>query len=227
MHPTPVILPWTADHAANERRVPTRFVLPAIEESDAPRATWPRIDEERIGPACAKAAENILELLPAEPMQWIALTSPTDGEGKTDLLIALAPALAKRSSGGVLAVDANFNHPDLTTRLRANVPSDLNGPNPILPTDLPGLSFLPAPTFRKSRAWGFDPMNDSVLCRGWSLALVELPALVHSDAIRFAHRCDGIILAARLGRATRRTVGESIRAVRSAGGRVLACLAVE
>ena len=47
----------------------------------------------------------------------VALTSPGDGDGKTSLLLALAPQLARRIAGGILVVDANFRKPDLTVRL--------------------------------------------------------------------------------------------------------------
>ena len=49
----------------------------------------------------------------------VALTSPGDGDGKTGLLLALAPQLAHRIAGGILVVDANFRKPDLTARLGA------------------------------------------------------------------------------------------------------------
>ena len=47
----------------------------------------------------------------------VMFTSPGDGDGKTDLLMALAPELAKHTTGSVLVVDANFRKPDLTSRL--------------------------------------------------------------------------------------------------------------
>ena len=47
----------------------------------------------------------------------LAFSSPGDGDGKTSLLLSLAPELAKRTAAGVLAVDASFRKPDLTARL--------------------------------------------------------------------------------------------------------------
>ena len=61
-----------------------------------------------------KLAEAIGRRLPADRPSVLALTSPGDGDGKTRVLTVLAPELARRTPGGVLAVDADFRKADLT-----------------------------------------------------------------------------------------------------------------
>ena len=47
----------------------------------------------------------------------LLFTSPGDGEGKTATVARLAGALAKRSSGKILAIDANLRKPGLAAQL--------------------------------------------------------------------------------------------------------------
>ena len=74
----------------------------------SPQAIWPENRDAETAAACAKMAEAMLRQLPCDRPRVAAFTSPGDGDGKTSLLMALAPQLARRIAGGVLAVDLTF-----------------------------------------------------------------------------------------------------------------------
>jgi Mrp family chromosome partitioning ATPase len=184
--------------------------------------------------ACAEAARNILRHLSLDRTRMVLFTSPDDGDGKTGLLLALAPELAKRAGGSVLVVDANFRNPELTAQLHA--PTDGTADQPILiyPTNLPRLSVLPAPAASNNAARspqqppsrGFDPTANEELRDGWSLVLVDTPSLAHPEVAPMVQRCDGVYLVVRLGYTARRAVADAARLIRAHGGHLLGCVAV-
>ena len=127
-----------------------QFAFPAIppwqEESsldELPLAIWPKCDCTEAMQAGVRLAKAVCCRLPANRSSVLALTSPGDGDGKTTLAELLAPELAKRTVGGVLAVDADFRRADLTARLAIPTNGASVGPSAIYPTDLAGLSVLP------------------------------------------------------------------------------------
>ena len=238
---TPVILPLSggkedvrpARNRKERHAAVQRFSFPEMKEPiaetpapEAPMVTWPEYKAAAKASACAAAAGTILRQLSLDRRRMLLVTSPGDGDGKTDLVAALAPELAKHSTGSVLAVDANFRKPDLTSRLR--VPRDKAPDRSMLiyPTSLPRLSVLPAPAANRPLAEGFDPSANEELREGWSLVLLDGPSLVHPEAVSMARRCDGAYLVVRLGHTARRAVAEAADVLRTAGAKLLGCIVV-
>lgn len=240
----PVILPlsdaaaWTtmgdvsADFqtAASERLPgPGRFSFPALATKRPtttvapPQVIWPSdIDAEQSLQA-AEMASRILRQWPPDRATILAVTSAGPGDGKTRLLTALAPQLARRVAGGVLVVDANVCHPSLTA-LATILPDAAKQPGVVYPTDRRRLSFLPAPDGRRDVCESLDRFGGESLRDGWSLVLIELPSLADAEAIELSRHCDGVYLAVRLGHTSRRALNRAVKTLRGAGGRLAGCL---
>jgi Mrp family chromosome partitioning ATPase len=238
---TPVILPLSggkedgrpARVENNRHAVVQRFSFPEMKEPiaetpapEAPMVIWPECESAAKASACAVVAGTILRQISLDRRRLLLVTSPDDGDGKTDLVAALAPELAKHTTGSVLAVDANFRRPDLTSRLR--VPRDKAPARSMLiyPTSLPRLSVLPAPMANRSLSEGFDLSANEELREGWSLVLLDGPSLVHPEAAPMARRCDGAYLVVRLGHTARRAVAEAADVLQAAGAKLLGCIVV-
>ncbi len=188
--PTPVILPLRANEAqaTGNRNVETppdcgpgglegnlQFAFPELPPTTmepsadgAPTAIWPECGRPATVRACAETAETIYRRVQPNSATILALTSPGDGDGKTSLMISLAPELAKfircteksetffldgedsctsgRSpyTGSVLAVDADFRKADFSSRLVLPTGAATDGSTALIyPTNRPGLSVLP------------------------------------------------------------------------------------
>jgi protein-tyrosine kinase len=210
-----------------------RFAFPAVPEPleclpipEPPKAIWPDSIDTETAQACAKTADHILDQLSLKHPMVLAFTSPFDGDGKTSLLVGLAPQLAKRIPGNVLVVDANTDKPDLTRQLTVSVAKTIDSSDLIYPTNLERLNVLPFQTaVPKTRQFDRDWIED--LHEGWPLALLDMPSLMHPEVARLARYCDGVYLVVRLGHTTRRAVSESARLIRHSGGKLLGCVVVE
>ncbi len=190
----------------------------------SPQVVWPESHDAETAAACAKMAEAMLRQLPSDRSRVAAFTSPGDGDGKTSLLTALAPQLAQRIAGGVLAVDANFHKPSLAARVRMPMGQPADRSPLIYPTNLPRLSFLAASPERPSR--GLDRSWIEELREAWSLVLLDMASLAHAEVAPLAEYCDGVYLVVRLGYTSRCAVAEAARVIRGAGGRLLGCAVV-
>jgi Mrp family chromosome partitioning ATPase len=212
-----------------------RFAFPAVPEPcdcpptpEASQIVWPKCDNTEMARASAETAEGILRQLPLRRPTVVALTSPGDGDGKTSLLVALAPQLAKRIAGGVLVVDANFQRPTLTSQLNLSVSESDTGQLLIYPTNLQRLSVLPAPPNIPPQplAAHLSPHQIEELREGWSLVLLDTASLTHPEVAPLARCCDGVYLVARLGHTSQRAVRQSARVIHAAGSRLLGCVVV-
>lgn len=234
IHPFPIPIP--------------RFSFPAVPESHenptrpaAPEVVWPVCPDAETNKAGAEIAEAILRRLSLHRPTVVALTSPGDGDGKTSLLVALAPQLAKAVAGGVLLVDANPRRPSLTAQLNVPAGERASEPRLIYPTNLQRLSVLPAPhcwggsctaapgatVQRSPQQKGVDRLSIEDLREGWSLVLLDMASLAHAEVALLMHCCDGVYLAVRVGHTTRRAVRESARLIRASGSRLLGCVVVK
>ncbi len=234
----PVILSMAA--AKNEANVEPvgspmggiqRFEFPQLSSTpvetpayNAPMAIWPDCHDAKTAEVYAGLAQGVQWRLSSKGPTILALSSPGDGDGKTSLLLNLAPELAKRIDGGVLVFDANFRKPDLSSQLIFSAGRAAGGSNLIYPTNLPGLSVLPAPEELDLRS-GDGPSMEHLRQR-WPLVLVDTPSLEHAEAVAMAQRCDGVYLVVRLGHTARRAVVESAKVVGRSGGRLLGCIVV-
>ena len=231
--PRPSSLTSAISRGVMETSAVGRFTFPALPQPDghapatkAPLVIWPACDVTETVQACADAADGILRQLSLGPTRMIALTSPDEGVGKTGVLIALAPELARRTAKSVLVVDANFRKPDLTARLTMPADNTVDRRALIYPTNLPRLSVLPAPATHGSHSRGFDASGSAELRQGWSLVLFDTPSLVCPETVSITRRCDGVYLVVRLGHTARRAVADSARVIRASGGRLLGCVVV-
>jgi Mrp family chromosome partitioning ATPase len=231
--PMPVILPISG----SDRRTGIKAERPAKRASWAkkrfefpqlppprkvsPLLGWPKCSEEEKA-ACTKAAETIYRQLPLRQPAVLALTSPRDGDGKTRLMVGIAPELAKMVSGGILAVDANVGKPDLVSQLILPFRRTTTGPSLIYPTNHPGLNVLLPSTQNR----GFDLTWLLRLRDDWSVVLVDMPSLEHPEATSLLCQCTGVYLAVRLGYTPRSAMAEAARLIPTHGSRLMGCLVV-
>jgi Mrp family chromosome partitioning ATPase len=206
-------------------RAQPRFEFPALSRpaeepptGASPGAIWPDCDSTETAQACAELAQSIRRRLTVNRAAILGFTSPGDGDGKTGLLLNLAPELAKRSEGGVLAVDADFRQPDLSARLGISLYRAVDS-TLICPTNVPDLNFLPA--VRQEAGWIEDLRAD------WPLVLLDMDSLEHVESADLLKRCDGVCLVVRLGHTARRAVAEALDVVHDRGGQLLGCVVVE
>ncbi len=196
---------------------------------DGPRVGWPECGRAETARACAEAAQAIRWRLAADRPAALAITSPMAGDGKTSLVIGLAPELARRTPGGVLVVDADFRGAGLTARLAWTGGGRPAGSGLIWPTSVPGLSVLPMPSRPQPRGvdrhWR-DAAWIAELRERWPLVLLECASLEHAETLPVLRRCEGVCVVVRLGHTARRAVVEAGRAIRAGGGRLLGCVAV-
>jgi len=184
-------------------------------------------------------AANILAQIPAREPVALMFTSPSDGEGKTELLTRLASAVAEQTSHAVLLVDGNLPQPDLTRRMAPRATGGLADAlarrmiwsEAVQPTSTPGLSILPAgclalagqplpPPERMGRL--LDEMK-----RTYRIVLIDTASLEHDAVARLAGACDGTYLVVRLGQTRRRALREAEQIVDGCGGQVLGCVVIE
>lgn len=234
----PVVLPVAEpQNPAEQSRQSTsgrRFCFPELDapgrraaKENYPRAIWPPPPSAVAEKAYIALARSIVRLLPSEQPAILAITSPGQGDGKTGMALGLAPELARRVDGGLLVVDADFQKPDLSSRVCFS-PGAAVGL--IYPTDVPGLSVLPA--FPEPRARGraerkldaawFNEMRDR-----WPLVLLDMAALEDRETLAAVRHCDAACLVVRLGHTGRRAAAVAARSIRAAGGRLLGCAVVE
>ena len=208
-----------------------RFAFPELTEAldalpvpESPKVLWPAYDDTKTVRACEETANAILRQMSLDRPTVLAFTSPGDGDGKTSLLAALAPHLAKRITGNTLVVDANLRYPDLTARLTMPVGEVAARSDLIYPTNLPRLNVLPAPA--RQRVHGFNRSSIEKLREGWPLVLLDMPSLAHPETAPLLHICDGTYLVVRLGHTLRRAVVRAARLIRHRG-RLLGSVVVE
>jgi Mrp family chromosome partitioning ATPase len=230
----PVILPLPAQESreatigksSEKKSLPAigRYAFPKLppQQKEPPKIHWPTCEDKEEARACAKAARKIEAQMSSRRPAMLGFTSPRDGDGKTSLLLGMAPALAARTEGGILVVDANFNKPDLTTRLTTSLPQTADGPALILPTDQQRLSvFLQATRRLESAAAWMNGLRER-----WSRVLLDLPSLERAEATSLLCYCTGIYLVVRLGHTPRIAISEAARLIPRCGGKLLGCLVV-
>lgn len=230
---TPVILPMRPSGSPKpEKRTVTssdgllHFAIPELSSMaastshrPAPTAVWPTCERPETVNACAETAEAIYRRLQSNGSTILAFTSPGDGDGKTNLMLSLAPELAKLA-GGVLAVDADFIKPDLSLRLILPERNASTGSNSLIyPTNRSKLSVLSNWGGGCSSSWDREWFED--LRDRWKLVLLDMPSLEHAEPSPLMRFCDGVYLVVRLGYTARRAVAESAHAIRARGSRLL------
>jgi Mrp family chromosome partitioning ATPase len=182
-------------------------------------------------------AKNVLAQLPGTGSNALFFTSPTDGEGKTELILPLAEAIIEQTGWKTILVDANFQKPDLTRdwhfSSRKGLFDVLAGEadwwDAVQETGLPKLSILlnnglPANAI-VAQPLAFSELLEN-LRREYRLVLIDSASLAHVESIPMVAYCEGVYLVVRLGCSNRRTLRESTQVLHQAGGNLLGCIAV-
>lgn len=209
-----------------------KFAFPAIPPGDeessikkkSPTAIWPKCDCTDTLQAGMRLAEAICRQLTPNRPAVLALTSPGDGDGKTQVLSVLAPELARRMPWGVLVVDADFRKADLTGLLTLAASRAPGGSPLVYATDHAGLSVLPMPP---GFEWQyFDAAWVDQVRETWPLVILDMASLEHAETVSLLGHCDGVCLVVRLGHTSRRAVAEAGRVVSACGGKLMGSVVV-
>jgi Mrp family chromosome partitioning ATPase len=178
------------------------------------------------------------QLPPGQPSA-LFFTSPQDGEGKTETLMGLIPALPAQGAGRILMVDANFRRPTLTRRWAALRGAGLgevlwavaDWDDAIQPSVAPGVDLLPNFGLPRNLHPAAEPLGfDSLLNelrQAYPLVVVDAASLAHPETAVLAATCDGVYLVVRLGRDTRSAVSSAVDILAQSGGELWGCVAVE
>jgi Mrp family chromosome partitioning ATPase len=209
-----------------------KYAFPAIPPGDeessikkTPTAIWPKCDCTETLQAGMMLAEAICRQLAPNRPAVLALTSPGDGDGKTQVLSVLAPELARRMPQGVLVVDADFRKADLTSLLTLAAGRTPGEALLTYPTDHAGLSVLPMPP---GFEWQyFDAAWVEQIRETWPLVILDMASLEHAETVSLLGHCDGVCLVVRLGHTSRRAVAEAGRVVSACGGKLMGSVVVE
>jgi tyrosine-protein kinase Etk/Wzc len=183
-------------------------------------------------------ARKILTQLPGDGPAAMFLTSPTDGEGKTETILPLAEALVEESGRRAILVDANLRRPDLTREWRFSsrrgifdvLTGDADWWEAVQETGIPKLSImvnngLPRRGSMVVQPLAFSELLDKLKAE-YRLILIDAASLSHAESVPMMQHCQGVYLTVRLGHSTRRAVREASRVVAKAGGKLLGCIAV-
>ena len=229
--------------------LPARAEEPvAVEE---PRGIWPECLSARTSQACCELAHSLRCRLPADRSVVLGFTSPGDGDGKSGLLLSLAPELARCSPGGLLVADGDFHGREISRRLSLSGPETGSASPAIYATNFPGLSVLPIPAraltderpensggtlarrasegrraTRSAAAVRINPACVDQWRKDWPLVLLDALSLEHTDAWPMLSRCDGVYLVACLGHTKRRALRQAASSFRARGIRLLGCVAI-
>jgi Mrp family chromosome partitioning ATPase len=183
-------------------------------------------------------AQNILTQLPLEGSVTLFITSPTDGEGKTETILPLAEAMVEASGRRTILVDANLRCPDLTREWQFSsrrglfdvLAGEADWWEAVQETGLSKLSILlnnglPQPNSRISQPLAFSELLEN-LKKEYRLVLIDGASLAHAESISMVRHCHGVYLLVRLGHASPTAVRKASQIIAQAGGKLLGCIAV-
>ena len=170
-------------------------------------------------------------------VQTVAITSWSEGEGKTTTCAQLSMVTASTRTG-VLAVDADLRRPSLQPMLFPGedeplepglsnlIVGDASIEDVVHSTDIPALEFVPSGPPLPSLESLLDSERGAAALRDLSsdadFVVVDTPPLaVGADAAALAARVDGVVLVVELERATETGIREALRRLESVRARVL------
>lgn len=166
------------------------------------------------------------------PIRTMAITSPTQGEGKSLTTMNLAITMAQAGER-VLVIDGDLRRPAVhrlarTARepgLAEVLAGDLPWRQAVVSGPIAGLDILPAGSARmqNARLLESDAMVELLrAARGlYDAILIDVPpVLAVSDALAFFHHLDGVFLLVRAGRYGTDVPREAAELIERAGGRL-------
>ena len=160
-----------------------KFTFPAIPPRHGewsldglPYAIWPKCDCTEAVQAGRQVGQGGLRPIAVRSSvgSWRS-PAPATATARPRWSRFLAPELASRTSGGALAVDADFRKSDLTARLAIPATANSAGSSLIYPTDLAGLNVLPMSRHRRSR--GADAAWIEEMRESWPLMILDMASL--------------------------------------------------
>ncbi len=208
------------------------------EPSDSPTNHWPLQTTRQHARAYRELAENVLSQVPPGRPTVLMVTSPTDGEGKTELLAALAGVLAERTPQRVLLIDGNLHKPDLASCLGVPAARGLaqvlmgaaSWQQVVQQTSVPHLDLLPGvkfstPHVRLPEHLNLRPLLDE-LRRQYRLILIDTASLAHAEVAPIAGYCDGTYLVVRLRHTARRDLARAVKVIQDCRGHLLGSVVI-
>jgi Mrp family chromosome partitioning ATPase len=205
---------------------------------DSSTASWPIPSTQHHARIYRQLAENVLSQVARGGPAVLMFTSPGDGDGKTELLVSLAAALAEQTAQPVLLLDANVRKPDLASCLGVKAARGLvhvlagaaSWQQVVQETSVPHLDLLPGvksptPDVGRPDQWNLRPLVDELRGR-YRLVLVDTASLAHAEVAPMAGYCDGTYLVARLKHTTRRDLARAVEVIRGCRGRLLGSVVI-
>jgi capsular exopolysaccharide synthesis family protein len=161
----------------------------------------------------------------------LLISSPSRGDGKTDVAANLAVVLA-RAGKLVILVDANLRRPQIATLF--GVP-DQNGlaqllegdslPEPVAVTSVPNLFVLPAGGVAPNSSEILGSQRMYRLIQEYKsradVVLIDSPPLWYSDALALAPQADGVLLVVSSGTTGRENTINAVESLRLVGARII------
>ncbi|MBK9715627.1 MAG: polysaccharide biosynthesis tyrosine autokinase [Kouleothrix sp.] len=162
----------------------------------------------------------------------LLITSPSRGDGKTDIAANLAVVLA-RAEKQVILIDANLRRPQIATMFGLPEQEGLSSllsnidrmPEPIPVPSVPGLAIVPAggQALNSSEILGSQRMYRLIQeCKARAdVVLIDSAPLWYSDALGLAPQVDGVLLVVSSGSTGRENTINAIESLRLVGARVI------
>jgi capsular exopolysaccharide synthesis family protein len=161
----------------------------------------------------------------------LLISSPSRGDGKSDVAANLAVALA-RAGKLVIVVDANLRRPQIATLF--GVP-DQNGlaqlldsdslPEPVAVSAVPNLFVLPAGGVAPNSSEILGSQRMYRLIQEYKaradVVVIDSPPLWYSDALALAPQVDGVLLVVSSGTTGRENTLNAVESLRLVGARVI------
>jgi capsular exopolysaccharide synthesis family protein len=161
----------------------------------------------------------------------LLISSPSRGDGKSDVAANLAVVLA-RAGKLVILVDANLRRPQIATLF--GVP-DQNGlaqlldsdslPEPVAVSSVPNLFVLPAGGVASNSSEILGSQRMYRLIQEYKsradVVLIDSPPLWYSDALALAPQVDGVLLVVSSGTTGRENTINAVESLRLVGARII------
>ncbi len=154
---------------------------------------------------------NVTALLGEDQPLALLVTSPTSGEGKTEIAVGLAQVFAQ-TGRRVLLIDANFHHPRIAERFNLSKASGLVGllrnpgsaPEPVTVWNTADLAVITAGTVSANSPDQLTPRRTREIiatCRELAdVVIVDGPSAEYADLLVLALAVDGVLLVAAKGK---------------------------
>ena len=162
----------------------------------------------------------------------LLITSPSRGDGKSDVAANLAVSFA-RAGKKVILIDANMRRPQLGAMFGLPEKAGLSSlfelrdrlPEPVAVPAVPGLSVLPAggSTPNSSEILGSQRMYELLqTCKARAdMVIIDSPSLWYSDTLALAPQVDGVLMVVSSGTTGRETTINAVESLRLVGANII------